>query len=141
MCYVRTTWLVGLLLLAPLGSEATDLTVAIERVTVEKGSLLVALCVAETYDDPETCPYTIKTRAKIPRATVVYVNVDPGVYSVQVFHDENDNGEFDTNLFGIPTEGFAFSNDAHGSFGPPTFEDTTFRMNSADRKLTLNLEY
>jgi uncharacterized protein (DUF2141 family) len=31
-----------------------------------------------------------------------------------------------TNLFGIPTEGFAFSNNAMGSFGPPSYESCTF---------------
>jgi uncharacterized protein (DUF2141 family) len=34
----------------------------------------------------------------------------PGQYAVQVMHDENDNGKFDTNFVGLPIEGYGFSN-------------------------------
>jgi len=54
--------------------------------------------------------------------------VPPGQYAVRLFHDVNGNGQFDTNPFGIPTEPFAFSNNARGRFGPATWEEAVFTV-------------
>ena len=53
-----------------------------------------------------------------------------GVYAVGVFHDLNANNRLDTNLFGIPTEQFGFSNNAVGHFGPPSFEAASIQVSS-----------
>ena len=53
-----------------------------------------------------------------------------GVYAVGVFHDLNANNRLDTNLFGIPTEQFGFSNNAVGRFGPPSFEAASIQVSS-----------
>jgi uncharacterized protein (DUF2141 family) len=45
---------------------------------------------------------------------------------VYVYHDENGNGKLDTGgLLGLPTEGYAFSNDAPARFGPPAIKAMT----------------
>ena len=49
-----------------------------------------------------------------------------GTYAFGVFHDENNNQAIDQNWLGIPSEGFAFSNNAMGSFGPPTYNQAKF---------------
>jgi uncharacterized protein (DUF2141 family) len=59
-------------------------------------------------------------------AQIAFADVPPGAYGVAVFHDENDNGQLDTNAFGIPSEGFGFSRDAAGTFGPPDFTQMRF---------------
>ncbi len=59
-------------------------------------------------------------------ATLVFHDVPPGTYAVSFFHDENGNGKLDTNAFGIPTEGFGFSRDGQGTFGPPDFGQIDF---------------
>jgi uncharacterized protein (DUF2141 family) len=41
-------------------------------------------------------------------------------------HDEDDDGELDRDLLGIPQEGYAFSNDVREPFGPPSFEAASF---------------
>lgn len=53
-------------------------------------------------------------------------DVPPGEYAVAVYHDENDNGRLDRGVFGIPVEGTGASNDARGSFGPPSFASARF---------------
>jgi len=59
-------------------------------------------------------------------AQLVFADTQPGAYGVAVFHDENGNGKLDTNVIGIPTEGFGFSRDAAGTFGPPDFAQMRF---------------
>jgi uncharacterized protein (DUF2141 family) len=61
---------------------------------------------------------------------IIYIsNLKPGKYSFRYFHDENKNEELDTNWLGIPKEGFGFSNNAKGTFGPPSFKKTIFNLN------------
>lgn len=51
----------------------------------------------------------------------------PGRYAVAVAHDANRNYRLDTNVVGIPKEGFGFSNGAKaGLFGPPDYADALF---------------
>jgi uncharacterized protein (DUF2141 family) len=41
-------------------------------------------------------------------ASFEFSDIKPGKYAIAVIHDENCNGELDSNLFGIPTEGYGF---------------------------------
>jgi len=73
--------------------------------------------------------------------TVVFENVPDGTYAVSVIHDENKNGEIDSNMIGIPKEGFAFSNDAMGMFGPPSFEKSGFVLKKESKKMNVSMRY
>jgi len=57
-----------------------------------------------------------------------FEDVPLGVYTISLYHDQNSDNKLNTNLFGIPTEGFAFSNNAMGNFGPPDYESCTFTV-------------
>ena len=61
-----------------------------------------------------------------------------GTYAIGIFVDTNYNNEMDRNFFGVPKEQYGFSNDAKGSFGPPSFKDASFTV-SGDVKLKINL--
>lgn len=61
-----------------------------------------------------------------------FEHVTPGRYAIAVTHDEDGDGELDRGLFGIPTEGYAFSNDAAPNMGPPSFERAAFVVGSRD---------
>lgn len=41
-------------------------------------------------------------------------------------HDENGDGALGRDFIGLPTEGYAFSNDARAPLGPPSFDDASF---------------
>jgi uncharacterized protein (DUF2141 family) len=67
--------------------------------------------------------------------------IPPGTYALAVIHDENSNGELDTNLFGIPTEGYGFSNDATALLGTPSFSAARFSYNGESLDMTISLHY
>jgi uncharacterized protein (DUF2141 family) len=71
---------------------------------------------------------------------VKIVNLPPGKYAIRYFHDENINGNLDTNKMGIPTEGYGFSNNAYGLFGPKPFKEWLFDLNE-NKKLSLKIKY
>jgi uncharacterized protein (DUF2141 family) len=63
------------------------------------------------------------------RCTIIVENLNSGKYAFRYFHDENKNKKLDTNLIGMPKEGFGFSNNAKGKFGPPSFRQMIFNVN------------
>lgn len=75
------------------------------------------------------------------QVTVVFEDVPDGTYAFSVIHDENRNGELDSNMIGIPREGFGFSNDAMGTFGPPSFEKSAFVLKKESRKMKVMMRY
>jgi uncharacterized protein (DUF2141 family) len=70
------------------------------------------------------------TAASITDGTVVWtVDALPwGRYAASAYHDEDDDGALNTNLFGAPSEPFGFSNDARARFGRPDFSEAAFRF-------------
>jgi uncharacterized protein (DUF2141 family) len=51
-----------------------------------------------------------------------------GDYAFALYHDANSNNQLDQNWLGIPQEGFAFSNNSMGTFGPPSFNQAKFNV-------------
>ena len=51
-----------------------------------------------------------------------------GDYAFSAFHDQDGNGELNTNFVGMPREPIAISNNALGKFGPPKYEDAVFSL-------------
>ena len=49
-----------------------------------------------------------------------------GTYACCVLIDTNSNQRMDFNIVGYPLEDYAFSNQAIGQFGPPSFESASF---------------
>jgi uncharacterized protein (DUF2141 family) len=59
---------------------------------------------------------------------------------VSAFHDRNNNGELDKDWLGVPVEDYGASNDARGTFGPPSFEDAKFRFEGGYVRLSAQLK-
>jgi uncharacterized protein (DUF2141 family) len=134
-------WLLQLLLTAPLsGAVAAELKVTLEQVATGSGYLLVAVCTPETFLR-RGCPHTGRAPAVRGKAQVVVPGIEPGVYAVQAFHDENGNFDLDRNFLGLPQEGMGFSNDAPMRFGPPSFEDAAIEIEAGGAATRLRLRY
>ncbi len=58
------------------------------------------------------------------------VQLPLGKYAISAFHDQDDDGELNTNLIGMPKEPIAVSNNALGKFGPPKYEDAVFTLDA-----------
>lgn len=93
---------------------------------------------------------TFPRRAAQPRVTVrvglssanarcVFNGVLPGPYAVGVYQDENNNGQLDTGIFGIPVEPMGVSNNVRPLLGPPSFNDARFVHTGGQRVLEVRL--
>jgi uncharacterized protein (DUF2141 family) len=67
--------------------------------------------------------------------------IPPGTYAPAVIHHENSNGKLDTNLVGMPTEGYGFSNNAKALIGTPSFSAAAFSYNGQTLDMTISLRY
>lgn len=74
-------------------------------------------------------------------AEVMFENVPTGQYAISIIHDENQNKKLDSNVVGIPKEGFGFSQDAMGMFGPPAFDKASITVDQTEVKTAIKLRY
>ena len=74
------------------------------------------------------------------KCSITISNLKKAKYAIRYFHDENTNDQLDTNWLGLPAEGFGFSNDAYGSFGPKDFKEWLFIL-STDMRISLKPKY
>ncbi len=75
------------------------------------------------------------------KSTIILKDVTDGEYAIAVVHDENDNGALDTNFLGMPKEGVGVSNNAKGFFGPPSYDDSKFRLNKKSLTANITIKY
>ena len=103
-----------------------NLEVIVKNVKNSKGVLMVGV-----FNSQKTFTRKAWGGQKPPAMTgtvkVTFNDIPPGEYAISVYHDVNENGQLDSNFMGIPKEGFGFSNDVMGAFGPPTFEKARFK--------------
>lgn len=116
------------------------LEVTIKNIKEPKGSIRVGLFSSEETFLKEAVEGKV-VKASSTEVTVTFENLKPGEYGLSVVHDENENGEMDSNMMGIPKEGFAFGNNAMGTFGPPSFEKAKFKVESKVTSQTISLKY
>lgn len=68
----------------------------------------------------------------------VFPDLAPGDYAVQVMHDENDNGDLDSNFIGIPVEGYGFSQNP-SVMRRATFDEARFALPAEGAAITIRL--
>jgi uncharacterized protein (DUF2141 family) len=124
------------------GSPAGSGTIHLQIVGLEnaEGVVVVALFDSEEHFEAPDDPVRRASLAiSDHRAEVSWHSLAFGEYAIRSFHDENGNGELDTNWVGIPKEAFGFSNDAMGRFGPPGYDDAKFLFDSDGHRLEIRL--
>jgi len=116
------------------------LTVEVELSKPGAGGMLrLAVCPgAEAFNSEKGC---VPGHAKASGATVRvdFPGLAEGDYAVKVFHDVNENGVLDTSWMGLPKEPYGFSNNAMGTFGPPSFDQSKFRVGPGTTVVRLRL--
>jgi uncharacterized protein (DUF2141 family) len=120
-------------------ANAGELTVDIKGVTSEKGNIMLAIYSKDDKWMGKPLKGTM-TAVKGATASVSFGDLPEGEYAITLFVDENSNGKLDMNAIGIPTEPFAFSNDANGSFGPPSFEKAKFSVGKDAKTVAITIK-
>lgn len=68
------------------------------------------------------------------------LELPPGDYALAVLHDENGNMQMDKKAFGLPKEGYGFSQNVMGTFGPPSFNKAAVHF-PAQKSIEIRMKY
>jgi uncharacterized protein (DUF2141 family) len=121
--------------------DSGTLVVTLTEIPADKGQIRVALAHSqEEYEKKGVAFRTASVSIKNSQAEVIFTELPYGDYAIKVFHDENEDGELDTNFLGIPSEAYGFSNNARGSFGPASWKDARFIFDSQTDSMVIKLE-
>lgn len=110
---------IGLLMLIPIGTfiqaadtKGSSLTVSVNKLRNSNGNVLFALYNTEdAFPDEHYKKYYKILRGKIENGSslVIFENLPPGKYAVNILHDENKDGKIQRRFI-LPLEGIGFSN-------------------------------
>ncbi len=131
----NSTLILACLLTCTSGWAQFTLSIEITHFRNDNGHVLLML-----YDENQVEVKSLKAVIQQAKSIFLINDLKPAKYAFKYFHDENDNLAIETNLLGIPQEGFGFSNNAKGIFGPPAFRKWIFEL-AADRKIVCSPEY
>ena len=123
---------------------AADLSIEVRGVRSADGRVYVAVHGPEskdTFPSGDDIVSGLREPARIGTLHFVVNDLPAGRYAVNAFHDENDNGELDTNLVGIPSEGYGFANDPSTTFGPADFEEAAVTVGETSGVAVLTMSY
>lgn len=70
--------------------------------------------------------------------SLAFADLPAGKYAVMVIHDKNSNGKLDSNIIGIPKEGYGFSNNPK-VMRQPTFAEASFDIGKDDLSIAIEL--
>lgn len=87
-------------------------------------------------DRPEHAVKALKIPLQNKRGLTI-IDVAPGTYAVAAFYDADGNGKLTKNLFGAPSEPYAFSNNVRGVMSAPSFDKAAVTIAA---NTTINLE-
>ncbi|QJD93167.1 DUF2141 domain-containing protein [Duganella dendranthematis] len=122
------------LLAVCFSAHAADLTIHVDGVASAEGNVMIAV-----YNSADTFlakPLrAVQAPAHNGTVEVKVADLLVGDYAFAVYHDANANGKMDRNMVGMPTEDYAFSNNAFGKRGAPRFEEARIVL-PADGALT-----
>ena len=124
-------------LAAPVSAERVRVEVAGLR--SDAGLLRAAVCSRDEFLQPD-CSHSGASPAG--EGAVTIDGVPGGEWAVQVFHDEDSDGDLDRRGR-RPLEGMGFSRDARMRFGPPRFADAAFALQGGpgDAVVRLTMRY
>jgi uncharacterized protein (DUF2141 family) len=132
-------------------ARGADLRVVVDEITSSAGTIIAGL-----YDTEESYRQAVRRSAKVlvndpirlagvtlrPTGrvqTIVFADLPPGLYAVVVFHDENDDSQFNKGLLGMPMEPYGISNNPRTFAAPPDFAAAAVRLGDRDEVIRITL--
>ena len=118
-----------------------NLIIVVTGIENDDGEVLIAVSNSrENYESNDTAFVGVKVKIENKKAEYTFEELSFGEYAIKLFHDENMDGELDSNFLGIPTEDFGFSNNARGTFGPADYDDAKFLFEQTEMTMEISAD-
>jgi uncharacterized protein (DUF2141 family) len=128
------------LVAAAASAPAGKLEIAFSGIEAKSGSIMVALFDSEENYNGGKPVRVAMVPATSADAAAVIEGLPAGRYAIKSFHDIDGDGKMGANPFGMPTEPFAFSNNAAASMGPATWTDAAFDVSDKGAKQSITIQ-
>lgn len=112
---------------SPVVAEPTGVLTVTFETGADTGAVMFGLYDASTYDGGQPIRGA-RLDVAAGQRTATFEGLAPGDYAIRAFHDVNGDGQMNRNPFGMPTEPYAFSNNAVGNMGPATWDRARFTV-------------
>ncbi len=116
------------------------LEVAFTGIEVQKGAVMFGVYDSEDAYNKGTSINGARVVADKADIATIIGGIPAGRYAIKAFHDIDGDGKMSSNPFGMPTEPFAFSNNAKGAMGPAKWSDAAFDVTSGTTKISITIK-
>ena len=123
--------------------ENSNLSIKIDGIKSQKGQVCFSL-----FSSSQGFPANEKKALKSQCVQVVdksvkasFSQLKPGSYAVAAIHDANADGTLNSNVIGIPKEGFGFSRNPKILTGPPKFGESAVFVAGPNTSIDIHLQY
>ena len=121
--------------------DAATLTVNFTGIAEQEGSVMGVLVDSEAaYNDKASPIRMIMVKADKAEIATQLAGLKPGRYAIKSFHDIDGDHKMGTNPYGMPTEPFAFSNNAVGNMGPAKWADASFEVKAGENNHSIEIK-
>ena len=121
-----------------------SLTIEIDEFRNPKeGNILIAIFTDQLNfkNDISLKNWTVPKEKLIKGVFKETVKLPLGEYGIAILDDEDINGKMSYNFFGIPKEGYGFSDFNHSGFKKPMFSDFKFSVSDSTHIIRIKLRY
>jgi uncharacterized protein (DUF2141 family) len=116
------------------------LEIAFTGIETPSGAIMLALFDNEAAYTSGKPARAVQVAADKAEVQTLIEGLPAGQYAIKSFHDIDGDGKMGANPFGMPTEPFAFSNDAKGAMGPASWRDAAFEVKSGATHIRITIK-
>ena len=118
----------------------SQLHVSVQDLKTNSGTVLIALYNSKkSFNNIQEVFREGRVKVNDLHANYSFDDLPAGEYAISLFHDVNNNEKLDKTSVGIPAEPFGFSNNANGSFGPPSFKKAKFTYTGNPKDIVIKV--
>ena len=128
--------IIGVLSILSISLNAQLINLNIKAIRSTKGEMCVAIFSDENGFKSEEPIWESKYSKSNIQIDILKIQIPfkTGHFAISVLDDENCSGKMEYSIFGIPLEGFGFSNYYHKSLRKPKFNDFDFYIETNETK-------
>jgi uncharacterized protein (DUF2141 family) len=121
-------------------AEPMKLQIAFTGIETPKGAIMMVLFDSEAAYNAEKPVRAVMVPADATDVKTIVEGLPAGRYAIKSFHDIDGDHQMSVNPYGMPTEPFAFSNNAKGNMGPATWADAAFDVKAGANTHSITIQ-
>lgn len=123
-------------------AQTGSLSVIVEGISSATGKIMMAVFKdADGFPSEPQKAFQLQQLPATKGNHVINLNGLPnGKYALALYHDQNNDNQLNTNIFGAPKEGYGFSNNVKPVFSAPGFGEASFVVDGK-KQIKISMRY